>query len=257
MNPHVVLHTVELSVKFGGLNALQDVKIQVREGELFGLIGPNGAGKTTFFNVVTGFLKPTSGSVMFKGEPITGLKSYEIAKRGIARTFQITSIFSDLTCEDNVVLGSYLKVKGNMLGAITRSRSYREGQAKLREKARAILVFVELEEKKNVIAENLSFGDQRKLEIAIALSTEPELILLDEPAAGMNPEESNRMIGLIQSLQKRGLTVIIVEHNMRVVMRLCSQIAVFNSGQKIAEGTPDEIMNNEEVISVYLGDKRW
>jgi len=251
----IILETKRLSIDFGGLKALKGVDIQINEGDVFGLIGPNGSGKTTFFNLITGFLKPTAGLVLYNGESITSLKPYEIAERGVIRTFQLTSLFPDLTSEENIIVGRYLKTKGNIWGAITRSKSYREEEAKAKKKAREILGFLGMEAKRTVLARNLSFGDERKLEIGIALAAEPRLLLLDEPAAGMSPDESTKLMSLIRSIQMMGITVLIVEHNMRVVMELCSKIAVLNYGVKIAEGTPKEIANNDEVTSVYIGRK--
>lgn len=251
----VTLETKGLSIDFGGLKALDEVDIQINEGEMFGLIGPNGSGKTTCFNLITGFLKPTAGSVIYKGASITSLKPYEIAERGVIRTFQLTSLFPDLTSEENIIVGRHLRTNGNIWGAITRSKSYREEEGKSKKKAREILDFVGMQARRDLLARNLSFGDERKLEIAIALAGEPRLLLLDEPAAGMSPDESTKLMSLIRSIQMMGITVLIVEHNMRVVMELCSKIAVLNYGVKIAEGTPEEIANNDEVTSVYIGRK--
>lgn len=242
-----------VSIDFGGLRAVHNLDVQIHDGDLFGLIGPNGAGKTTCFNIMTGFLRPTSGSLLYKGESLFGLKPYQIAERGIVRTFQIASLFNNLSTEENIVVGRYLKTKGNVFGSIIRSRRYREEQAKIREKAREILDFVGMGEQKDVMAKTLPFGDQRKLEIAIAMATEPEFLLLDEPAAGMSPDESNKLMALIRSIRKMGITILIVEHNMRVVMELCNRILVLNHGVRIAEGTPEEIANNSEVVTAYLG----
>lgn len=248
-----ILETRSVSVDFGGLKALRELDVAIHKGEVFGFIGPNGAGKTTLVNVITGFLEPSTGSVIYKGESITRLKPYKIGERGIIRTFQITSIFTGISLEENITIGRHLKTKGNMWGAIIRSRNYRDQETKLRKKVLELLHFVGLENRRNVTAKNLSFGDQRKLEIAIALAVEPKLLLLDEPAAGMNLDETNNLISLIQSINKMGITVLIIEHNMKMVMELCTRVAVLDYGVKIAEGTPEEIVNNEKVISVYLG----
>jgi branched-chain amino acid transport system ATP-binding protein len=251
----VVLETKGLSKDFGGLRALEEVNLEIQEGEIFGLIGPNGSGKTTCFNLITGFLKPSAGSVIYKGKSIASLKPFQIAKRGIIRTFQITSLFPDLTSEENIIIGQYLRTRGDIWGAIIRSKAYREEEDKVVERAREVLDFVGLGKRLDIIAKNLSFGEERKLEIAIALAVEPKVLLLDEPAAGMSPDESTKLMDLIRSIRNMGITVLIVEHNMRVVMELCSRIAVLNYGVKIAEGDPEEIANNDEVTSVYIGRK--
>lgn len=248
-----ILQTRGLSIKFGGVEALRRLDLEVEEGEIFGLIGPNGAGKTTCLNVVTGFLMPTAGTVMYKGQPITALEPNAIAKRGLVRTFQITNVFPNLTAEENVIIGRYLRTSGNALGAFFRSRSYRFQEAILKKKAVEILDLLGFQGKRNVIARNLPHGEERKLEIAIALACEPKLLLLDEPAAGMNPDECSRLVNLIQLIQGTGITVLIVEHNMKVVMEVCTKVAVLDFGIKIAEGTPDVIAHDEKVIAVYLG----
>jgi branched-chain amino acid transport system ATP-binding protein len=251
-----ILEMKRVSKDFGGLRALSELDIEIHESEILGIIGPNGAGKTTLLNVVTGFLKPTAGSIVYKEEPITNLKPFQIAEKGIVRTFQLTSLFPNLTTEENVIAGRHLKTRGNILGSILRRRSYRDGEMKLRKKATEILDFTGMLERRDSLARNLPGGDQRNLEIAIALATEPELLLLDEPAAGLNPEESVRLVSLIQSIQRMGITLAIIEHNMKVIMDVCSRIVVFDYGRKIAEGTPNEIINNDRVISVYLGTRR-
>jgi len=248
-----ILQTRGLSIKFGGLEALRQLDLEVDEGEIFGLIGPNGAGKTTCLNIVTGFLKATAGTVIYKGQPITALEPNAIAKRGLVRTFQITNVFPNLTAEENVIVGRYLRTSGNVLGAFFRSRNYRFQETILKKKAVEILDLLGFQGKRNVIARNLPHGDERKLEIAIALACEPKLLLLDEPAAGMNPDECSRLVNLIRSIQGTGITVLIVEHNMKVVMEVCTKLAVLDFGIKIAEGTPDVIARDEKVIAVYLG----
>jgi branched-chain amino acid transport system ATP-binding protein len=249
----IIFETKGLSRDFGGLKALEKVDLAIREGELFGLIGPNGSGKTTCFNLITGFLKPSAGLIVYQGSPITGLKPFQIAAKGIIRTFQITSLFPDLSCEENIIIGRYLRTKGSIWGAMTRSKKYRTEEKQTRKKAVEILDFVGMGKNKDVLAKNLPFGEERKLEIAIALATEPKLLLLDEPAAGMSPEESTSLMNLVRSFKEMGITVLIVEHNMKVVMGLCDRIAVLNYGVKIAEGDPDAIANNDEVTSVYIG----
>jgi len=241
---------------FGGLRALSKVDLEVQEGQIFGLIGPNGSGKTTLLNVITGYFPPTAGLVVYKGTNISGLSPYLIAKRGIVRTFQITSIFPNLTVEENVIAGSYLKTKGSFWGAFFQTRVYRKEEKRLRQKATEILALLRMEEKRNVIAKALGLGEQRRIEIAIALATEPKLLLLDEPAAGLNPTEALELVHVIETIRDRGITLVVVEHNMKVIMQLCSRIAVLDYGSKITEGTPGEVANNENVIRVYLGGKK-
>lgn len=251
----VTLELKELTKNFGGLSALNNLDINIDEGEILGLVGPNGSGKTTCLNVITGFLKPTAGSMLYKGASIVGLKPHQIAERGIIRTFQLTSTFSNLTAKENVISGRYLKTSGSFAGSFFHSRSYREEEEKLSQKADEILAFLGMEGKGDLIAADLPSVDQRKLEIAIALAGEPELLLLDEPAAGMNPEEQDRVINMIRLLRQSGITMVVVEHNMKVIMGLCTRIVVINYGNKIAEGPPEEIVKDEAVISVYLGKR--
>lgn len=251
-----ILKTKELTKDFGGLRAVDNLSLEFAEEEIFGIIGPNGAGKTTFFNLLTGFLEPTHGSATLEGKSIIGLNPYEIAQRGLVRTFQITSLFSNLTVEENVLTGRYLQTEGNMLGALTRSRSYRQEETKQKRKSTEILDFMGLVDQRDTIAKNLAFGDQRNLEIAIALAVEPKVLLLDEPAAGVNPSETDKLINCIRSIQQQfEITLVIIDHNMRCIMNLCDKVAVLNEGCKITEGTPQTIANNEEVISIYLGSK--
>ncbi len=241
---------------FKGLRALDNVNINVHEKEIFGLIGPNGSGKTTLLNVITGFLQPTAGEIVFKGQPITGLKPHEVAKRRIVRTFQLTSVYPSLTVEQNIITGSYLKSSAGVLDSLLYTGKYRREKKALDEKTREILAFTGMERQKDVLASNLSFGDERRLEIGIALATDPELLLMDEPAAGMNPEEQSRLMQMIRLLHEKGITMIIVEHNMKVIMGVCTSIACLCLGKNLATGCPEEISCNEEVISVYLGKTR-
>jgi branched-chain amino acid transport system ATP-binding protein len=248
-----------LTKKFDGLAALDHLSFEIIEGEIFGVVGPNGSGKTTLVNVITGFLRPTTGNVIFKEESIEGLRPYQIAKRGIIRTFQLTSLFPSLTALENICSARYLKTRHSDLGSFARSillsKEYRNEEKKLEKEAEEILSIMEMTDQRNVIAENLPTVDQRKLEIAIALAAEPEFLLLDEPAAGMNPEEVNRIMGVIQHLQQRGITLVVIEHNMRVITGICNRVMVISYGTKIAEGTPEEVVNNEKVIASYLGEK--
>jgi len=245
-----------LTRDFGGLRALDKVDLALQSGEIFGLIGPNGSGKTTMLNIITGFLKPTAGHITYKGKLITGFRPHQIAKRGVARTFQLTSLFPALTVEENVISARHLDSHSGVLGSFFLTKPYHKEEVKSRQEAMDILKFVRLYEKSGMVAQNLPAAEQRILEIAIALAVKPELLLLDEPVSGMNIQETARVMELIQSIQQRGTTVVIIEHNMKVITELCSHIAVLDHGVKIAEGTPEEITNNKDVISVYLGKRR-
>lgn len=249
------LEARDLTKSFGGLTALSSVNFTVREGEIFGLIGPNGAGKSTCFNLLTGFYRPTSGQVVFGGREITFMPDYQRAKMGIIRTFQHTSLFSALTVFENVLVGTHCCHGSTLAGALFRTGGFKKDEGQLRLKVQQILEFVELKEKYSQPATSLSYGEQRKLEIAIALAGDPKLLLLDEPAAGMNPTESMKLMDLIKALQSQGITILLVEHYMKLVMGVCDRIVVLNYGEKIAEGTPREVRSNEEVIRVYLGSR--
>jgi len=251
-----ILKIKNIAKDFGGLRALNKVNFDVQQGEILGLIGPNGSGKTTMLNVITGFLKPTEGQVTFKDEIISGYKPYQIAKKGVIRTFQHTSIFPDLTVEENIVRGAHLHDASSVLGSFFVSKKHQEKEVELRQEVMDILAFVNLKEKSKMIARNLWAAEQRILEIAIALAARPELLLLDEPASGMNLAEAWRSMELIKLIQKNGTTMIIIEHNMKVIMQLCSRIVVLNEGTKITEGSPADVGNNEEVISIYLGTRK-
>ena len=251
-----ILELKRVTKDFGGLRALSNVDIELPEGEIFGLIGPNGSGKTTLLNVITGFFPPTTGAIAYQKESITGLAPYVIATKGIVRTFQITSIFPNLTVEENIINGSYLKTSGSFWGSFFQTKAYRREEMKLRQKAAEISALLGMQGKMGVLSSALGLGEQRRIEIAIALATEPKLLLLDEPAAGLNPTEAVEMVRVLQSIQKMGITLVVIEHNMRVIMRLCTRIAVLDYGVKIAEGTPEEIAKNDKVISVYLGGKQ-
>lgn len=227
---------------FGGLAALLDVEFHVEEGEVLGLIGPNGAGKTTLFNVISAALAPMSGSIRFRGEEITGLKPYEICRRGIGRTFQTIKIFPDMTVMDNVVLGAFFGSSGKV------RREEAEGRA-LED-----VEFVGLLSVKDVFARDLTLANQKRLEVARALATGPELLLLDEIMEGLNPTEVERAMELVKRIQARGVTVIMIEHVMQAIMSVCGRIVVLHHGQKIAEGSPEEISSSKKVIEVYLGE---
>ncbi len=229
-----------LTKRFGGLLANDQVDLQVNEGEIVGLIGPNGAGKTTLFNCIAGFYAPTEGEVRFRGEDITGWPSNEICRRGIARTFQIVRIFKDLSVLDNVMVGAF-------------NRASSAGRA--RQKALEILDFCNLSAKKNTIAGGLTIADKKRLEVAKAVATEPVILMLDEAMAGLNQTETAEAVALIKKIRQSGTTIILVEHVMEVVMPISNRVVVLESGKKIAEDAPEKIINNEQVIKAYLGEK--
>lgn len=251
-----LLKTNKLSKVFGGLRAVSNFDIELKEGELVGLIGPNGAGKTTAFNLLTGVYEPTEGQIDFDGQSLLGLKPYQITQRGIARTFQNIRLFSELSVLDNVKIAYHFHMKYGILESVLRIGRYMEGEAEVERRALRFLEIFKLDHKKDEIAKNLPYGEQRRLEIARALAAQPKLLLLDEPAAGMNPQETQQLTEMIRWIRKEfDLTVLLIEHDMSLVMGVCERIYVLDYGCIIAQGTPQEIKNNPRVIEAYLGEE--
>jgi branched-chain amino acid transport system ATP-binding protein len=253
VSDNALLSLDAVSRHFGGLKVLQDVSFSVRPGTISGLIGPNGAGKTTVFNLITGLLAPTSGAIALDGVSLVGRKPHAITRSGVARTFQNIRIFKEMTLLENVVVGMHRHLDYGLPGLLLGLPGYRAAEARARDRARELLSWMKLDHKADDLADNLSYGAQRKLEIARALATEPRLLLLDEPVAGMNSTEKTELMREIVNLQGRGYTIFMIEHDMRFVMGLCEEISVLNFGRIIARGGPQQIRNDPQVIEAYLG----
>lgn len=250
-----MLETKNLGISFGGLKAVDELTMTINKGQLYGLIGPNGAGKTTAFNLLTGVYKPTEGNFFLDGEKLTGHSTIEINKKGIARTFQNIRLFKQLSVLDNVKLGLHNDYKYSLADGIFRLPSYFRTEKRMNEKAESLLEVFGLADEKDFVSANLPYGKQRKLEIARALATSPKLLLLDEPAAGMNPNETQELMDTIQFVRKEfDMTILLIEHDMRLVSGICEELTVLNFGMVLAQGKTSEVLNNPQVIKAYLGE---
>jgi len=247
------LETKKLTKHFGGLTAIKNVDFSVEEGKINAIIGPNGAGKSTFFNIITGAHSPSSGQVLFKGVDISKMAPNKIAKLGMARTFQTTHLFEKATVFENVVVGHRLRTKSNLFDAVFRTKRIKEEEEKCKEKALEVLEFAGLSRSTEKIVANITQEEKKRVAFALALATDPEIVFLDEPTAGINPDETKELSTLIEKMAQKGITVCLIEHKMQMIMQLTDHMMVLNYGEKIAEGTPDEVKNNEEVIKAYLG----
>jgi len=248
-----ILKVANVSKRFGGLQALSDVGMEIRRGQVYGLIGPNGAGKTTFFNVLTGLYTPDSGTFELAGRAYTPTAVHQVAKAGIARTFQNIRLFAEMTVLENVMVGRHVRTRSGLLGAVLRLPSFRREEREIADRAMELLEYVGIAKYADYKSRTLSYGDQRRLEIARALATDPQLIALDEPAAGMNATEKMQLRELIDRIRNDNRTILLIEHDVKLVMGLCDRVTVLDYGKQLAQGTPAEIQRNEKVIEAYLG----
>ena len=249
----MILKLEHVCKNFGGLAALAEVNFGVEEGEILGVIGPNGAGKTTLFNLITGVFAPTSGAILFRDKPLVGLRPHKVTEMGISRTFQNIRLFSHMSALENVMVGAHCRTHAGLWQGLWRTKTQRGEERAIREKSEALLELVGIIDDKNTLASSLPYGKQRRLEIARAMGTEPELLLLDEPTAGMNESETEELRQLIKKIQSMKKTVVLIEHDMHLVMNVCERLVILNFGRKIAEGPPHEIHENKDVIEAYLG----
>ncbi len=248
-----LLKAKQITVRFGGVQALKNLELDVKAGVIHGLIGPNGSGKTTFINAVAGFYRPASGSILFLGHDITGLKPHQVTRLGIARTFQNIRLFKTMTVLENVIVGHHCRGTSGLLNSVFRPPSFYTEEKEVREEGKELLKFFGLWQRRNDLAGDLPYGQQRLLELARALASKPRLLLIDEPAAGMNEQETKWLIELLLKIHQQGYTMLIIEHDMKLIMNLSQHITVLDFGEKIAEGPPEEIQHNSRVIQAYLG----